>query len=304
MRRALFTDTTERNLYMYQVDNAIIMAAGASSRFAPLSVEYPKALIEVRGEVLIERQIKQLQQAGIGDIYVVVGYMGHCFDYLQEKLGVHIVKNDAYLYRNNNSSIYAVKDIIKNSYICSADNYFTQNPFTDTVEESYYAAVYADGETAEWCMQEDQNGYITDVQVGGSNSWYMLGHVFWSEEFSRKFIDILLAEYDLPETAPLLWESIFVNHIDELKMKIRKYQSDFIFEFDTLDELRVFDTSYVSDTRSKILKDIASKLGVLESDIVNVTSYKGKNTTAAGVCFDVKGQTYRYDYEQKQIESL
>ena len=187
MRRALFTDTTERNLYMYQVDNAIIMAAGASSRFAPLSVEYPKALIEVRGEVLIERQIKQLQQAGIGDIYVVVGYMGHCFDYLQEKLGVHIVKNDAYLYRNNNSSIYAVKDIIKNSYICSADNYFTQNPFTDTVEESYYAAVYADGETAEWCMQEDQNGYITDVQVGGRGSWYMLGHVFWSEEFSRKF---------------------------------------------------------------------------------------------------------------------
>jgi CTP:phosphocholine cytidylyltransferase-like protein len=185
---------------MYQVHNAIIMAAGASSRFAPLSVEYPKALIEVRGEVLIERQIKQLQQAGIQDIYVVVGYMGQCFDYLQEKLGVHIVKNDAYLYRNNNSSIYAVKDIIKNSYICSADNYFTQNPFTDTVEESYYAAVYADGETAEWCMQEDQNGYITDVQVGGRGSWYMLGHVFWSEEFSRKFIDILLAEYDLPES--------------------------------------------------------------------------------------------------------
>ena len=37
----------------YKVDNAVIMAAGTSSRFAPLSYEYPKALIRVKGEVLI-----------------------------------------------------------------------------------------------------------------------------------------------------------------------------------------------------------------------------------------------------------
>ena len=37
--------------------NAIIMAAGTSSRFVPLSVERPKGLLEVKGEVLIERQI-------------------------------------------------------------------------------------------------------------------------------------------------------------------------------------------------------------------------------------------------------
>ena len=39
----------------YKVDNAIIMAAGTASRFAPLSYEKPKALIEVKGEILIER---------------------------------------------------------------------------------------------------------------------------------------------------------------------------------------------------------------------------------------------------------
>ena len=57
---------------MYNVDNAVIMAAGTSSRFAPLSFELPKALIAVKGEILIERQIKQLQQAGIKEIYIVV----------------------------------------------------------------------------------------------------------------------------------------------------------------------------------------------------------------------------------------
>ena len=42
----------------YKVENAVIMAAGLSSRFAPLSYEKPKALITVKGEVLIERQIR------------------------------------------------------------------------------------------------------------------------------------------------------------------------------------------------------------------------------------------------------
>ncbi|MBQ1982979.1 MAG: NTP transferase domain-containing protein, partial [Clostridia bacterium] len=50
---------------MYQVDNAVIMAAGTASRFAPLSYERPKALISVKGEVLIERQIRQLKEAGV-----------------------------------------------------------------------------------------------------------------------------------------------------------------------------------------------------------------------------------------------
>ena len=57
---------------MYKAAHAVIMAAGTSSRFAPLSYEFPKALITVKGEVLIERQIRQLKEAGINDIYAVL----------------------------------------------------------------------------------------------------------------------------------------------------------------------------------------------------------------------------------------
>ena len=69
----------------YKVDNAVIMAAGTSSRFAPLSYELPKALIEVRGEVLIERQIRQLKEAGVPEIVVVTGYRAEDFSYLRDK---------------------------------------------------------------------------------------------------------------------------------------------------------------------------------------------------------------------------
>ena len=286
---------------MFKVDNAVIMAAGTSSRFAPISYEKPKALIDVKGEVLIERQIRQLREAGIQEIYVVVGYKGEAFNYLKEKLGVHIVENPEYNTRNNNASIYAVKDILANTYICSADNYFSENPFENYVSDCYYSAVYADGYTKEWCVKCSEDGTITDVTIGGENSWYMLGHVFWNQIFSKKFVEILEAEYRLPETANLLWESIYIKHINELNMKIRKYSDDVVFEFDTLDELRIFDRSYIDDTRSEILKSVVSELSCKESDIKDVVAYKDKTNEAAGFTFRCNGREYIYSYADKVI---
>lgn len=288
----------------YKVDNAIIMAAGTASRFAPLSYERPKALIEVKGEILIERQIRQLREAGIEQIIVVAGYMKEQFMYLRDKFGVIIVENNDYLTRNNNASIYAARDYIKNTYICSSDNYFSENPFESEVESAYYAAVYSDGETKEWCMTEDSDGFINSVTVGGSDKWFMLGHTFWSSEFSERFLAILDRVYSLPETANLLWESIYMEHLDELKMKIRKYPDDVIFEFDTLDELRVFDESYGCDTRSAILKEISAVLGCKESDIVEVTACKTMDNAASGMRFKVKNRQYEYTYNNKKLKEV
>lgn len=285
-----------------KVDNAIIMAAGTASRFAPLSYEKPKALIEVRGEVLIERQIRQLREAGIEEVVVVTGYKAEQFEYLKDKYGVVLIHNPDYLTRNNNSSIYVAREYIKNSYICSSDNYFITNPFESDVDESYYSAVYMEGETGEWCISED-DGWIKAVKVGGQDSWVMLGHVFWSESFSRSFLHILEDEYEWPETTDKLWETIYIEHIKELPMKIRKYPADYIFEFDTLDELREFDTSYVNDTRSTILKRIAVESGVEEKEIRNVKAFKDKDNAAAGFSFET-GRKYKYYYKTETMEEL
>lgn len=282
---------------MFNVDNAVIMAAGTSSRFAPLSYEMPKALISVKGEILIERQIRQLIEAGISSIYVVVGYKAEMFYYLEEKFGVHIVMNPDYLTRNNNASIYAVRSILGNTYICSADNYFLENPFEKQVPYSYYSAVYANGFTKEWCIQADENDTIQSVHIGGENAWYMLGHTFWSESFSCKFVEILEKEYHLPETANLLWESIYIKHLEELPMKIRRYNDQVIFEFDTLDELREFDESYVTNTRSEILAHIACQLNCREQDIREVTAYKDADNAAAGFTFICNNSKYAYSYQ-------
>lgn len=279
-----------------KVDNAVIMAAGTSSRFAPLSYERPKALIEVRGEILIEREIKQLKDAGIDEIILVTGYMKEQFGYLKDKFGIELVNNPDYLVRNNNSTLWAVKDRLRNTYICSSDNYFSEDPFEKEVDYPYYAAVYSKEKTAEWCMTEDKDGWIDSVTIGGHDAWYMLGHAFWDEAFSRKFIEILEDIYELPETKGLLWEAIYMRRLDELKLKMRRYPDDMIFEFDTLDELRAFDKSYVSDTRSEILKGIAGRLGCGEAEITEVNAYKNADNAAAGIRFRALGKHWEYDY--------
>ena len=280
----------------YKVDNAIILAAGKSNRFAPLSHEMPKALIEVRGEVLIERQIKQLKDAGIDNVIIVTGYTSEQFDYLADKFVVTLVKNNEYKIRNNNSSINAVKDYLGNSYVCSSDNYLSINPFETFVEDSYYSTLFSEGPTNEWCVTEDASGYIDSVNIGGENSWYMLGHTFWNKEFSKRFLEILADIYDEPETAGMLWEKIYMRNLDTLKMKLRKYGDGDILEFDTLDELRLFDETYISDTRSEILKRIATQLGCDESEIVNIKPLVDENDDAIGITYTYKEREYEYLY--------
>lgn len=285
----------------YKVDNAIIMAAGLSSRFAPISYEKPKALIEVKGEVLIERQIRQLQEAGIQNIILVVGYKKEDFYYLEEKFGIKIVENKEYNVRNNNSSIWAVREYLKNSYICSADNYFSINPFESEVEDAYYSMLYAEGKTAEWCVEYDEEGWITDVVVGGENAWYMLGHVFWSEEFSRKFVALLEEIYEQPETVDKLWEAIYMDHLDELKLKVRKYNDTDIYEFDSLDELREFDETYKTKSGSVLMDECAKRLGCEEKEFLNILPVKNADGSVFGFQFDYKNVIYRYIYETKEL---
>lgn len=272
------------------------MAAGLSSRFAPLSYEYPKALLNVKGEVLIERQIKQIKEAGIDDITIVVGYKKELFYYLKNKYnGISIIENPEYDDRNNHSTLYYARHKLGNTYICSADNYFTENVFESDTNHSYYSAVYKKGPTDEWCITYDDSGLITNVVVGGADSWVMQGHAFFSEEYSKRFVEILECIYQRPETKPLYWEDIYINHIDELPMYIRKYPDTTIMEFDTLDELRAFDESYWDCTRSRIIKEISIELGCKERDIINTEPLK-RGEKVTGFTFSFKNRQYQYLY--------
>ena len=123
----------------------------------------------MKGEVLVERQIRQLQEAGISDITLVVGYKAEMFSYLKEKMGVDIVVNEDYYRYNNTSSLIRVVDRLDNTFVCSSDNYFTENVFLEKPKSAYYAAVYQEGITDEWCIRTNDKDIITSVEIGGKD---------------------------------------------------------------------------------------------------------------------------------------
>ena len=277
----------------FRVQNAVIMAAGMSSRFAPLSYEIPKGLLKVKGQRLIEREIEQLQEAGIEDITVIVGYMQEKMFYLAEKYGVKIVVNNDYYKYNNCSSLMLVRDQLSNTYICSSDNYFVENPFEKYIYRGYYSTIFVEGETDEYCATEDSNNMIVDIQIGGENTWAMVGHVYFDHAFSEKFVEILEKEFKHEPYKEQLWEDYYSRHVNELHLVARHYSADIIKEFDSLDELRQFDERYLMNANSEIIDNICDTLDCIASDIMNIKPLKD-GLTNTSFSFDCLGKKYVY----------
>lgn len=261
------TTKAEKYLQEHKIKNAIILAAGVSARFVPLCFEKPKALLEVKGEVMIERQIRQLQEKNINEIVIVVGYMKEKFLYLAQKYGVKFVETDTYKIRNNHASVYAVKEYLGNSIVTSADLYFKENIFQAYAYDSYYCAVYQEGKTAERAIETDALDKIVKTYYGAADTWVTLGYAYFSKQFSSDFIEILDREYNCSETMNKFWADIQDEHLSKLYMYAKYCDNNIIYEFDSLEELREFDIEYIGNTHSKIISDIAKSLQVNESEL-------------------------------------
>ena len=292
-----------KELEPYKVENAVIMAAGLSSRFVPISYEKPKGLLTVHGEVLIERQIEMLREAGIEDIIVVVGYKKELFFYLEEKYGVEIVVNPDYAKRNNNSTLMRVRGKLGNTYICTSDLYLTSSPFKQYMWKACYFAEYAEGKTDEWCLEFGGSGRITGVSIGGESSWYMCDLAYFDRAFSERFREILEAEYDEPQTAAKLWEEIYSDHVGEFDMEVCKLEKGTIHEFDSLDEMKDFDPLFLENVDVDIFNHIESVLGCDRSEIRDVYPLK-QGLTNLSCHFTVDSGEYVYRHPGVGTEQM
>lgn len=286
---------TERGMQLLkacQVDCALILASGFGSRFVPLTYEQPKGLLEVFGERMIERQICQLHEVGIRDITIMVGYLKEKFDYLIDRYGVKLRYNPEYGEKNTLATLYHARDIYehKNCYILSSDNWMRENMYHAYEPCSWYSAVYMQGETREWAMRFGKKGIISEVQVGGADAWCMYGPVYLSREFSEKFAPLIAAYYRMPGTEQFYWEDVYIRNIRSLPEMYANCQPEGqVYEFENLEELRVFDEKYVNDSGSQAMKLVAKVFSVPESEIVNIRCLKSGMTNKSWL-FEISGE--------------
>lgn len=278
----------------YRVDNAIVLAAGMSTRFVPFSYEKPKGLTVVKGEVLIERQIRQLKEAGVKEIVLVLGHMMEKFLYLIDKYGVKVVVNNEYRYKNTHSSVYFARDYLKNSYICCADNYFPQSIFHQYEYHSLYSVLYMEGTwRGERGVTTDNKGLIIATQRPAVDQWVMNGYAYFDREFSGAFKRILEDMWNAPGSDSLYWEQVYAEHVNELHLYAVKHTDYEVMEFDSVAELEKFDPEFIKYNDMTLTRNICSTLNCTPSDIHDIRPIQ-KGYTNKSFSFSCRGKKYIY----------
>ena len=299
----------------YRVERALIFAAGFGSRFVPITYETPKGLVEVYGEPMVERQIRQLQEAGVTDITVMVGYMKEKFEYLTDKFGVKLLYNPEYTSKNTLATMYHAIPVLegKNCYILNSDNWLRDNLYHQYEGDAWYASAYSEGDTAEWVFHfEKKSRRITETFPGGRDCWYMYGPAYFSKEFSRQFLPVLKRYYEMPGTEQYYWEHVLMEMLNgqaqrrctayfgklsgmeqwkDISMCINCQPENVIYEFENVEALREFDDRYRHHSGSKAMELVSRVFSVPESEIREIRCLKAGMTNNSWL-FSVKGRSY------------
>lgn len=290
LKRQRFIDqnnniTTKAEIYFesHHPKNAIILAAGYGMRMVPINTEETKGLLEVKGETLIERLIKQLHEVGIKNIEIVVGFMKEHYEFLIDKYHVNLVVNSHYKDWNNIYSLFLVNNVISNTYVLPCDVWFKTNPFSTVEDESWYLFGEEIVTGSDW--QVKNNG---KVRFKASNGNKMIGLAYINSTHG-KIVSKRLEEMIKKERHTSFWEDVLEDRKDFLL-------SGKVIDDDTHAEINSYEQLLDLDSGSTHLKNdaieiIENILKVNKKDIHNIHTLK-KGMTNRSFIFTVNNKRY------------
>lgn len=266
--------------------NAIILAAGFGMRMVPINAMTPKGLLEVNGEPLVERLIKQLNRVGVNDIVIVVGFMKERFDYLIDEYGVELVVNPDYASKNNLASLAIVSDRISNTYIVPCDIWCNRNPFNEQEMYSWY--MVSDIVDNESDVRVNRKMELVSVSENASGN-AMIGITYLLEDEATTVRDNLNQLNSSGKHDEDFWEIALYRH-GKMIIPARVVHTSNVVEINTYEQLRELDGE--SDhLKSDALDVIANVLACRTDDIVDITVLK-KGMTNRSFLFSVNAQKY------------
>ena len=278
------TNKTIRELREKSPKNAIILAAGFGMRMVPINTQYPKALIEVDGQPIIERIINQLNSIGVKDIYIVVGYMKEQFEYLIDEYMVKLIVNEKYAEKNNLHSLRLAADYLSNTYIIPCDIWCDKNPFHRYELYSWY--MVSDLVTDESNVRVNRKAELVKNNAGGNQ---MVGITYLVEEDSR-IIKERLIEYDNQKKYDnSFWEETLYSG-EKMIVQANVVHSDEVVEINTYEQLRELDDES-AHLNSDAIYTIANVLKVNEKEITDIQVLK-KGMTNRSFSFVCRNKKY------------
>ena len=266
--------------------NAIILAAGFGMRMVPINTETPKGLLEIKGERLIERTIRQLHEVGITEIYVVVGFMKEQYEYLIDEYGVDLIVAPDYATKNNLHSLKTAADHLSNSYIIPCDIWCEKNPYSRNELYSWYMVSDLVDDDSTVRVNRKQELVVQKEQAGGNA---MIGICYLLEaeaEIVRERLEELGRDsrYD-----GAFWEETLYQK-DRMIVTARVVHAADAVEINTYEQLREIDSDS-SQLQNDAIQVIFQALGARPDEVTNITVLK-KGMTNRSFLFSCKDKKY------------
>ena len=266
--------------------NAIILAAGFGMRMVPINTETPKGLLEIKGERLIERTIRQLHEVGITEIYVIVGFMKEQYEYLIDEYGVDLIVAPDYAAKNNLHSLKTATDHLSNSYIIPCDIWCEKNPYSRNELYSWYMVSDLVDDDSTVRVNRKQELVVQKEQAGGNA---MIGICYLLEaeaETVRERLEELGRDsrYD-----GAFWEETLYQK-DRMIVTARVVHAADAVEINTYEQLREIDSDS-SQLQTDAIQVICEALGAQQDEVTNITVLK-KGMTNRSFLFSCKNKKY------------
>ena len=267
--------------------NAVILAAGFGMRMVPINTETPKGLLEVKNEPLIERLIKQLQEVGVSDITVVVGFMKEQYEYLIDDFQVKLAVNPDYATKNNLYSLQRVAGILGNTYIVPCDLWCEENPFEEDELYSWYLMGHEEVEQSYFRVNKKQEIIISEKRRKGNRPY---GICYLADKEAKVVAKQLNIAAEEKRHEKSFWEVTLEDKDRKYIVYPKMIDDQKIAEINTYEQLREIDHSS-SHLETDALVNISKALGVPLEEIVNIEVLK-KGMTNRSFLFTCKEQKY------------
>lgn len=266
--------------------NAVILAAGFGMRMVPINTTAPKGLLEIHGEPLVERLIRQLHEAGIRDITMVVGFMKEQYEYLIDEYGVELLVSGDYARKNNLHSLSLAASRLGNTYVIPSDIWCADNPFSQHELYSWY--MVGQNLTPDSDLRVNRKLELVPVPESTPGN-AMIGIAYLLEaqaETVRQRLRTLSrdARYD-----GCFWEETLFEK-DRLLLPPRLVSPESVVEINTYEQLRELD-SHSTQLRSEAIDVIAETMGVTTDAVTDISVLK-KGMTNRSFRFRCKGAEY------------
>lgn len=142
---------------------------------------------------------------------------------------------------------------------------------------------------------KNQSGRIISVYSCARSGECIYGHAYIDAELSRRLVRFMDEAIDDFRVSALFWEEFISLHADNLDMYVREYPADFLYEFDSIQEIQNIDGLFLGNVSGRINRTICQVLSCREQEISDIVILD-KGLTNILFTFAVRGQKYIFRY--------